>query len=566
MAASSSGPPPISWGDGQPDIFTQGRIDGTYTGATLPSYMDPEGMYGELHLLRISGANGPLPNRPFHIRRSVEKFVGGKIEGAFPENNKTTYALKVRNLRQFNLLLNMKALIDGTAVNVTEHPTLNSIRCVVSCRDVMDMPDGELLEELKEQGVKDIRRITRRNGQARENTPAIVLTCRGTNRPEAIDFGYIRCRTRPYYPSPMQCFNCWLFGHTKMRCQAKTATCGTCSGNHPISENKECNHQQFCKTCNTNDHKVSSRSCPLWQLENTIQRVKVDQGVSYPMARRIVEQNRGESAFANIVGPADNDALRKTNERVDQLTAALASKDAEIAELRAALAIRPTQPIAVNEEIAALKSIVADQAKQIQILTSQLSAFLNAVMPAASISLPQPVVSLPTNIVQSGVSTAEPVAATSATTTVGATATTLTVTPIAPTEADDATIAVESTATSSNSTTADAPITTDKPLPVNDLDNVSWDSDSHSSEQSQSAEFFSPHLEKSVASPRTPLSNRPGTPIPGSVKSNTDPTKIPSKRPRGKISRTETLFQQQQQKKSKLKSSSINLGAIPKSR
>lgn len=180
MAASSSGPPPTSWGDGILDFPTLGRVDGTFTNATLPSYMDPEGMYGELHLLRISGVNGPLPNRPFQIRRSVEKFVGGKIEGAFPEANKATYALKVRNKRQFDQLLTMKKLNDGTAITITEHPTLNSIRCVVSCRDVINMSDDELLEELKEQGVKEVRRITKKNGKSRENRPLIVLTCQDT--------------------------------------------------------------------------------------------------------------------------------------------------------------------------------------------------------------------------------------------------------------------------------------------------------------------------------------------------------------------------------------------------
>lgn len=86
MAASSSGYPPLSWGDDPNNEIVQERVDGSHTGATLPPYIDPEGLYGELHLLRILGINGPLPNRPFHIRRSVEKFVGGKIDGAFPES------------------------------------------------------------------------------------------------------------------------------------------------------------------------------------------------------------------------------------------------------------------------------------------------------------------------------------------------------------------------------------------------------------------------------------------------------------------------------------------------
>lgn len=170
MAASSWGPTPSSWGDGQPRVTSQ--IDGSYTGATLPAYMDGEQNHGELHLLRISGINGPLPNVPFIIRKSVQSFFGGRIEGAFPEANRATYALKVRSLRQFKRLLTMKELIDGTFVQVTEHPTLNTTRCVVSCRDVVDVPEADILEELKEQGVKDVRRITRRVDNQRENTPS----------------------------------------------------------------------------------------------------------------------------------------------------------------------------------------------------------------------------------------------------------------------------------------------------------------------------------------------------------------------------------------------------------
>lgn len=515
MAASSSGYPPLSWGDDPNNEIVQERVDGSHTGATLPPYIDPEGLYGELHLLRILGINGPLPNRPFHIRRSVEKFVGGKIDGAFPESNKSTYALKVRNLHQFNRLLMMNQLMDGTAVQVIEHPTLNSIRCVVSCRDVIDMPDTELLEELKEQGVKEIRRITRKNGQQRENTPAIVLTCRGTSRPETIEFGYIRCRTRPYYPSPMQCFNCWLFGHTKLRCQSKAATCGTCSGDHPIPENRECNHEKFCKSCNTNDHSISSRSCPLWQFENSVQRVKVDQGISYPAARRLVNQNRGGKSFANVVDTTNNEALRQTNERIDHLTATVAAKDAEIAELRAALLARPTPPVVINPEIEALKAIVANQAKQIELLTSQISVFLKAVMPAANISIPSTIASSPT--------TSKSVVAT-------------------------APVAVEE-ATSKSADHSDPPSANAYP-----------DSEANVSDVSPNAVEFLTPSGKNPISPNTPKPPKPV--VSGASRISSDPLITPNKRSLSNLTRSGSGLQQQ--KKAKHKSAPEGQKGYPK--
>lgn len=112
MAASSRGPTPSSWGDGPSHALNPSQIDGSYTGATLPPYMDNEQNYGALFLLRISGVDRPLPNVPFIIRKSVQQYVGGRIEGAFPEANRATYALKVRSLRQFNRLLTMSQLID----------------------------------------------------------------------------------------------------------------------------------------------------------------------------------------------------------------------------------------------------------------------------------------------------------------------------------------------------------------------------------------------------------------------------------------------------------------------
>lgn len=383
MAATSWGPPP--GGEAPPG---QGNyIDGSYAGPTLPAYMDAQETHGDLHLMRITGANGPLPNAPFLIRKSITQHVGAMIEGAFPEANRASYALKVRSLRQFNKLLTLKTLIDGTPVVVTEHPTLNSTRCVVSCRDVIDIPESSLLEELQEQGVKEVRRITRRAGNERENTPAMILTCCGTTRPEFMDFGFIRCRTRPYYPNPMQCFQCWAFGHTKLRCRAKAPVCGKCSQEHPINEDRSCPNESYCKECQSGDHALSSRSCPKYRKENDIQRVKVDRGLSYPAARRIVEQNSGGRTYASAVESANQTEFLRLNEKIDKLIAVVEQKDKEIIELRAALAARQAPP-PQNNELAFLKTIVERQDKQIEALTQQMSAFLKMVMPAGLTSIP----------------------------------------------------------------------------------------------------------------------------------------------------------------------------------
>ncbi|XP_065083126.1 uncharacterized protein LOC135705361 [Ochlerotatus camptorhynchus] len=334
--ATDMGDPP-SWWD-QPDPGGSMR---NQRGPTLPNYMDPEGNHGGIRILRIQGAGGangqPLPNRPFIIRKSIQQFVNGKIESAFPEGQGRSYALKVRSAQQYIKLQELKVLTDGTKVEVIPHPILNSTRFVVSCRDVIRDSEEELVEDLKDQGIKEVRRITRREGGGRVNTATLIITCHGTYAPEYIDFGYLRCRTRPYYPSPMQCFSCWAFGHTRMRCKAPKPICGKCSGDHPIPEDRSCPNGKFCARCQTDQHSLSDRSCPSYIRENSIQKIKVDRDLSYPEARRLFDQSNGTRTFAGVTSASLEGKLDQMNRKIEELANLVKEKDRTILQLQAAL-------------------------------------------------------------------------------------------------------------------------------------------------------------------------------------------------------------------------------------
>lgn len=94
-------------------------------GPTLPSYLDRDGTAGALQYLKMQATAGPMPQDPFLLRTSVEKHIGARIEGAFKENRGVSYVLKVRSTAQFNKLLRMEKLCDGTPVSISEHPQLN---------------------------------------------------------------------------------------------------------------------------------------------------------------------------------------------------------------------------------------------------------------------------------------------------------------------------------------------------------------------------------------------------------------------------------------------------------
>lgn len=333
-------------------------FQGTYAGQRLPTYMDKEGIAGSLQVLKMQavGENTSLPNDPFLLRLSVEKCVGGPIDGAFKENRGISYALKVRSNVQFQKLLKMNRLIDGTEVMITEHPQLNTTKCVVSNYDSVGLSDAYLKEQLASQGVRDIRRIQKRNSAGvPENTPTMILSIVGTVIPEHIDFGWTRCKTRSFYPSPMLCYHCWEYGHTRKRCQETHQICGTCSQVHPEdnilngsnSRNAEddefsnkkphCTNHPFCKNCKSNGHAVSSRKCPVYSKETAIQHIRIDMGYSYPQARREYEAQQGATgnsgSYARIANLSKDKEIADMSDVVKKLQDDSKRKDEKIAEL-----------------------------------------------------------------------------------------------------------------------------------------------------------------------------------------------------------------------------------------
>lgn len=329
--ALSVGYPPIPGdpGGGIPNYF-----DGTYTGATLPNYMDPQRNHGELIVLRMEPVNGKMPDHPFLLRQSIEKRVNGKIEGAISEAQGRAYALKVRSQHHLDRLLSMTQLNDGTAVKVTHHPGLNSVRCVISCRDLINVKsDEDLLNCLKDQKVTGVRRISRKVGDGTEPTATVILTVSGTTRPDHIDVGYQRIRTRPYYPAPMLCYKCYQFGHTRQRCQQQSETCGNCGEQHEIVKGVKCPSPAYCTRCKNGNHSVGSRTCPVYKKEDAIQHIRVDRGLTYPEARRLFEANNGQRSFAGITAYSKDQTIAMWSAKFEALAAQMAEKDARIKAL-----------------------------------------------------------------------------------------------------------------------------------------------------------------------------------------------------------------------------------------
>ena len=187
------------------------------------------------------------------------------------------------------ILLKTVKFVDR-AVQFSVHKTLNSSRGVIQCRELTDMTETEIRDELKDQGVVGVRRVTVKKGGESVPTNTLFLTFNRPELPTAIKVGYLQVKVVMFIPNPLRCFNCNKFGHTRKRCKS-TAKCELCGKDKHY---ERCDGPKICSNC-SGPHASSSRDCPVWQREKEIQRIRVEKRISFPEARQLIE-GRSSSA------------------------------------------------------------------------------------------------------------------------------------------------------------------------------------------------------------------------------------------------------------------------------
>ncbi|GFW70659.1 putative adenylate cyclase type 3-like protein [Trichonephila clavipes] len=155
-------------------------------------------------------------------------------------------------------------------------------------------------EELASQGVEAVKRITSIKDGKTITSPLFILTFSKHTLPEKILIGYLNIKIRPYIPNPLRCFRCQSYGHGTA-CRG-VATCNKCSSTEHASE--ACTtERRKCANCKGR-HAAYSKSCPKWQQEKEIQRIKVLENISYSEAKKRVVNilpPRASTSYANAV-------------------------------------------------------------------------------------------------------------------------------------------------------------------------------------------------------------------------------------------------------------------------
>lgn len=241
---------------------------------------------------------------PFTINKVLQNFAG-KLK-SIKRQRDGNILIQTFSKSQACKLTQLKE-IDIYKIKITEHPRLNSSRGVVKCDDFLNIPREDLLFELKDQNVIDIKAIQKRNGSSREDTGTYILTFNFPQIPEFIDAGFLRIKVRTFIPNPARCFKCQHFGHITLNCNG-VQICANCS--QPTHLSDKCLNKSECSNCQ-GDHPSWSRKCPIFIQESEIQKIKITNNTSMRIARNIYKDKINHTSYSNAV--QNENQIKKCN-------------------------------------------------------------------------------------------------------------------------------------------------------------------------------------------------------------------------------------------------------------
>lgn len=131
-------------------------------------------------------------------------------------------------------------------------------------------------------------------------TNLVELKFKSSYLPDTISIYRVKFRVEPSIRSPIQCKQCWRFGHTMFYCRSK-ARCEFCSSlEHLFSECPLQASEPSIATCSNcqGPHISSDRRCPEWSRQKDIKKIMVVNKVSFKEAISIKLNNVCTSAFS----------------------------------------------------------------------------------------------------------------------------------------------------------------------------------------------------------------------------------------------------------------------------
>jgi hypothetical protein len=266
----------------------------------------------------------------------VKKFM----EQAFPgtrtakPTREGKLIIQARNKQIGLQAMKYKRLYDVCDIVFTPMKSMNHRLGSVYGREMLTISEKDLEAELKSQHVIKVERAqTMKDGILSPNG-LHILTFDTTKLPEEIYVGYMRYGVRLYYPRPLRCSRCCVFGHTKKRCSEEDEACRNCK--EKAHHGTPCTGK-YCRNCKVSEkHGTFDKECPMFELEVAIVRLKVDNNWSYGQARAALnkEINKSAESYKNSISETISKAARERAMESESIKVALTQNNLEIEKLK----------------------------------------------------------------------------------------------------------------------------------------------------------------------------------------------------------------------------------------
>ena len=119
-----------------------------------------------------------------------------------------------------------------------------------------------------------------------------------------------------YIPNPLRCYHCQVFGHHENKC-GRHAVCCNCGEPEHCAPSGVCDKPAKYVNC-SGDHPANSKQCPQWEKEKKIIKIKCENYLSFPDARKQYEQFYTGQTYASAVKPGTCNKSTQTENKTTQ--------------------------------------------------------------------------------------------------------------------------------------------------------------------------------------------------------------------------------------------------------
>ena len=124
------------------------------------------------------------------------------------------------------------ALLGGVTATCAPHSTMNQSKGIIYAPQLLRYTEAKLCKEFEDQGVSEVRRLSKLVNGALTPLPQLILTFDRLSLPDVLHAAWYRFKVRPFVPRPRRCFHCQAFGHVADSCRRKQqgmpSLCVTC--------------------------------------------------------------------------------------------------------------------------------------------------------------------------------------------------------------------------------------------------------------------------------------------------------------------------------------------------